>query len=40
MATVKAQTMPVRPEIVDAMRRKMEQAKRERGRDYEDDRER
>lgn len=39
MATVKAQTMPVRPEIVDAMRRKMEQAKRERD-EYEDDRER
>lgn len=39
MATVKAQTMPVRPEIVDAMRRKMEQARRERD-EYEDDRER
>lgn len=39
MATVKAQTMPVRPEIVDAMRRKMEQAKRARD-EYEDDRER
>ncbi|MCC6716319.1 MAG: hypothetical protein IT555_00380 [Acetobacteraceae bacterium] len=39
MATVKAQTMPVRPEIVDAMRRKREQAKRERD-EYEDDRER
>jgi hypothetical protein len=39
MATVKAQTMPVRPEIVDAMRRKLEQARRERD-EYEDDRER